>query len=517
MPTTTNIKAVIYARFSSSAQREESIDTQVRVCTAYANEHDMTVVKVYADHAKSGRTANRPEFQKMIRDSEKHSFSAVILYTVDRFARNRLDAALYKSRLKANGVRVFYAAQQISDDPEGIMMEALMEGYAEYYSASLSRSVRAGVQQNTLNGISSSRTPFGYSKGPDRHYVINEREAEAVRIAYDRYANGDRVCDIIDDLNRRGFRRRNGEKFVENSFNRILENPNYLGELHVKDQIIKNSHPAIISQELYDRVQERKKVVRMRKAAYKADELYLLSGKVYCECGAPLIGESGRGRSGKYYYYKCSAKKRNPASCNSHGYRKNALERVILDAVAQYVLTDENIEKIAEKAIKLIEKEKSENIERQRITETLNDVTTRLNNLMKSLEGVLAGSKALEERINQLEKEKAELEQELMLIDYDEVILSKEHIIFYLSQYKNKKVDSAEYDRFLAEGILDRVYINNDSVTIIVNLSNDNTLRINGSDFEQMVHLSLQNPKQVYVSIRFRKVIITLKIPTGGR
>ena len=143
-------KAVIYARYSSHNQREESIEGQIRECQDFAARNDMTIVGEYIDRAVSGKTDNRADFQRMIRDSERGRFQVVLVYAIDRFARNRYDSAIYKAKLKKNGVKVFYAKQYIPDTPEGIILESVMEGYAEYYSQNLSIHVKRGMKENAL-------------------------------------------------------------------------------------------------------------------------------------------------------------------------------------------------------------------------------------------------------------------------------------------------------------------------------------------------------------------------------
>ena len=137
--------AVIYARYSSDNQREESIEGQIRECTAYAEKNGITIVKHYIDRAISAKTDNRPEFQQMIKDSDKKLFDIVLVWKLDRFARNRYDSARYKTQLKKNGVKLMSATEIISEGPEGIILESVLEGYAEYYSADLAEKVvRAG-------------------------------------------------------------------------------------------------------------------------------------------------------------------------------------------------------------------------------------------------------------------------------------------------------------------------------------------------------------------------------------
>lgn len=123
------MKAVIYARYSSDNQREESIEGQLRECMEYANYNDIQVMGNYIDRALSAKTDHRPEFQRMIKDSYKHAFDCIIVWKLDRFARNRYDSAHYKNILKKNGVKVVSAKEHIGEGSEGIILEAMLEGF----------------------------------------------------------------------------------------------------------------------------------------------------------------------------------------------------------------------------------------------------------------------------------------------------------------------------------------------------------------------------------------------------
>ena len=163
--------AVIYARYSSDNQREESIEGQIRECTAYAEKNGFTVVKHYIDRAVSAKTDNRPQFQQMIKDSERGIFDVIIVWKLDRFARNRYDSARYKTQLKRNGVKLVSATEVISAGPESIILESVLEGYAEYYSADLSEKVVRGMTENALKGkFTGDAIPFGYTINADRRF-----------------------------------------------------------------------------------------------------------------------------------------------------------------------------------------------------------------------------------------------------------------------------------------------------------------------------------------------------------
>ena len=175
------MKAVIYARYSSDSQREESIEGQLRECTAFAEKNGITVLRHYIDRAYSAKTDNRPEFQNMIKDSGKRLFDIVIVWKLDRFARNRYDSARYKATLKKNGVKVVSATEIISEGAEGIILESVLEGYAEYYSADLSEKVVRGMTDNALKcKFNGGTMPIGYVIDAEQHFRIDPLTAPFV-------------------------------------------------------------------------------------------------------------------------------------------------------------------------------------------------------------------------------------------------------------------------------------------------------------------------------------------------
>ena len=424
-------RAVIYARFSSSAQREESIDTQIRECTAYANSHDMIVVGTYEDRAKSGRTSNRPGFQRMIRDSEKKTFDAVILYTIDRFARNRLDAATYRAKLKANGVTLYYAKQNMGEGVESILLESVMEGYAEYYSASLSRSVKAGMEENALHAKSNGATaPLGYKVGKDRTYEVDPVEAEIVKLIFQLYANGYSAEGVARVLNERGYRTRAGRMFSRRSFTKILKNEKYTGVYIYDGHRIDGGMPAIVPQDLFDKVQSRRREVHLVKARYKAKEIYLLTPKLFCaHCGQPMYGESGTGKSGQVYtYYKCKTRK-NGGECSKRNERKADLENFVVDLVVQNIFTDEMIEHIADRTIALIDKGIQEDPEIIATKSRIEELRRFISNGWRAVDAGLDSTGYIN-HIHENEAELGHLEAHLRQLTLAHPPLTKEMIIY---------------------------------------------------------------------------------------
>lgn len=198
--------AVIYARFSSHGQTEQSIEGQLRECYEYAKQNDLIILHEYIDRALSGTNDKRPEFQQMIEDSKKRDFNYVLVYQLDRFARNRYDSATYKAKLKKNNVRVISAKENITTDASGVLMESVLEGMAEYYSAELSQKVKRGIYESLLKGnYIGGYILYGYDV-VNKKYVINETESKIVRQIFDDYANGIKTTQIVENLNNKGLK-----------------------------------------------------------------------------------------------------------------------------------------------------------------------------------------------------------------------------------------------------------------------------------------------------------------------
>lgn len=246
--------AVIYARYSSEKQTENSIDGQLRECKKYCDFHGYNIINEYIDRAASGTTDNRPEFQRMIEDSAKQQFAYVIVYRFDRFARNRFDSAIYKKKLEQNGVRVLSVSENIGDGDEGIILESIYEAMDEAYSRRLSRITKRGMRETALKGLwTGGIVPLGY-KVENRRLVIESREAAAVRLIFERYVQGKTKKQIADELNAAGYRTKNGKPFTHSNFTTVMRNKMYYGNYNFED--VERACPAIVSKELFDQVQQ---------------------------------------------------------------------------------------------------------------------------------------------------------------------------------------------------------------------------------------------------------------------
>ena len=249
------MKAVIYARYSSDNQREESIEGQLRECTAYCQKNDITILRTYIDRAMSAKTDHRPDFQRMIRDSAKGLFDVIIVWKLDRFARNRYDSAHYKAQLRKYGVKVLSATENISDGPEGIILESMLEGMAEYYSAELSEKVIRGHTENALKSKYNGGTPtFGYVIDKDKYYQIDPHTAPVVLESYIRYDQGATMKEVMEYMAENGFTTIRGRKIDLNFIARMLKNRKYIGEYSYRHIVTPGGIPAIVPQDLFDRV-----------------------------------------------------------------------------------------------------------------------------------------------------------------------------------------------------------------------------------------------------------------------
>ena len=221
---------VIYCRYSSDSQTEQSIEGQLRVCNEYAKSNDIVILDTYIDRAMTGTNDNRPDFQRMIKDSAKKSFDVVLVYKFDRFSRNKYETAIHKKTLKDNGVKVISAMEYIPDSPEAIILESMLEGYAEYYSAELSQKVKRGMRETRSKGnFTGGFIIYGY-KVENHKVVIDEEKAETVKYIFEQYAIGVYVKDIIKALTSKGIYNR-GKPFARNTVYNILKNEKYFDNI----------------------------------------------------------------------------------------------------------------------------------------------------------------------------------------------------------------------------------------------------------------------------------------------
>ncbi len=486
-------KAVIYARYSSHSQREESIEGQLRKCYEFAEKNELTVVGEYVDRAISGKTDNRADFQRMIKDSEKGLFSVVIMYTLDRFARNRYDSAIYKAKLKKNGVKIFYTEQSITDEPEGIILESLLEGMAEYYSENLSRGVKRGMKENALKCmITGGYMPLGYRKTADKKYEIDPRTAPIVKEIFELYVNGKSQRQIVDILNEKGYRTAIGKPFRVGSMTSILTNKKYIGIYEFDDVVIENGVPSIVSKETFYRVQSMLKHNKRSSGRMKGPMQYLLTGKLFCgKCGSQMVGESGTSKNGTIHnYYTCVDRKRKK-TCDKRNERKEILEKAVVTTTIENILRPETIEYIAEKIVEITEREFNDKSRVEALNAQLKETQLSISNLLKLVEkGITTDD--ISSRLMELSSEKSDLQKQIYVEEIKKTSITKESIIYWLTNFiKDGSVDEEDYQQRIIDTLVNRVYVfdNDDGsrkLVITYNTSAKNSSTITLKDAESL-------------------------------
>ena len=198
--------AVIYARYSSDSQTEQSIDGQLRVCEEYAKKNNILIVQTYIDRAMTGTNDKRPDFQQMLKDSYKKQWDYVLVYKLDRFSRNKYESVVHKKTLKENGVKLISAMENIPDSPEGIILESLLEGMNQYYSAELAQKIKRGMHETRLKGLfQGGALAYGY-KVEERKIIIDLESANVVKYIFEQYDLGMYASDIVNELNSKGIK-----------------------------------------------------------------------------------------------------------------------------------------------------------------------------------------------------------------------------------------------------------------------------------------------------------------------
>ena len=476
-------KAVIYARYSSHSQRDESIDAQLRECHEYAIKNDYIILEEYCDRALTGKTDNRAAFQKMIKDAKNNKFNYVLVYKLDRFARNRYDSAMYKNMLKKHDIKVVSIKENISDSPEGIILESVLEGMAEYYSANLSQNIKRGMTENALQcKFNGSGCPLGYKITPDKHYEIDPVNAKVVKEIFEMYASGKQSSEIITYCNNMGYKTSKGQIFNKNSVARIIANEKYIGTYRHGDIVIENGIPAIIDKELFEKVQKMIKKNHSSRARAKADVEYLLSGKLFCgECNDSMTGISGTGKSGKkHYYYICNARKDH--ACDKASERKDWLEDLVVKTTVKKVLTDENIEQIATKAMELIEIEMADTSRLTYYENELKETRKKIKNIIDLMEQGIA-TPSTRDRLIELESYEKDVISNLEYEKMKKPSLTKEQIIYWLESFKRGDVKDFEYKRKIINALVHSVYVydkhdGGKRIVLNFNTSNNNTAEL---------------------------------------
>ena len=475
---------IIYARFSSQSQNEQSIEAQIRICSEFAENKGIKIVNVYADKAKTGTNDHRPAFQKMISDAATGAFRYIIVYMFDRFARNRRDSVMYKEMLKEKyGIKVISALEPISEDEGGEFYEMFLEWNAEKYSKRLSKRIRDGLDTSVANGtFCGGRVPYGYYLGIEqstanpnkqvKRVAIKQDEAEILKYVYEQYDKGYTKKEIADMLNKDGYRF-NGKLFSVRSFDKWLTNEKYTGEFKFGGRECNNMYPTIIEKGLFLRVQK-----RLNKNKYvlggqeTAKVPYLLTGKVFCgECGTEMLADKGTGRNGtSHSYYTC--KKKRKGECSKKRENKDNLEAYVTSCVVNFLKDKKNAEMAVDDVFAYYEKRTD--------TDNLKSITTRIANIQKEAEKLAdafidAKSQLLKNKIEtkmaeyeillgDLEAQKAQLELER---GYR---INKKDLLDFIEDLLKGDVNDKNYQKQIIDHLVSQVFVNDDDTVVYFNL-----------------------------------------------
>ncbi|MCQ2388075.1 MAG: recombinase family protein, partial [Clostridia bacterium] len=336
------------------------------------------------------------------------------------------------------------AMERVSEGAEGIILESVLEGYAEYYSVELAEKVNRGMKDNALKCMNNgSVTPMGYYVDDEQHLQIDEAKAPFVVEIFERFNKGDSMASIIRDMNARGvgvtMRAKKGKKARENPLNfniirRMLSNRKYIGEYKFKDVVVPNGVPAIVDKALFDKVQKKLDLNKKAPARHKAHVDYLLTTKLFCgKCKALMYGESGTGKNGTIHtYYKCIRSKKYH-DCDKKTVKKDWIENLVVNSVKEKIMDDALMEQLS---YRLYDLQMDESCLLNSLKEKLETTNSEIDNVMTAIKkGIILDTtkKALEE----LEERKKQLEIDIATEQIKSPILTQEQILFLLTKFRN--------------------------------------------------------------------------------
>lgn len=461
--------AFIYARRSSDRQNEESTAQQVAVCREMADRLGYTVIRVYADEAVSGKTDRRPEFQKMVRAIEAGKCNIVIAYKSNRIARNMLQALTYENKFEQCGVRLVYAKEEFGDNAAGRFALRNMMNLNQFYSENMSEDIKRCLyayaeECKVLNG----RIPLGYRKGEDgKYHLAQDGSVGTVQEIFTLYCAGIKSSAIVQALNSRGVKTALGKRFTVGTIESILKNEKYKGVYKYGDIRIPNGVPRIVSDEIWQKAQERLSEARRAPAKSWGYTDYLLTGKLFCgHCGASMIGDCGTGRNNAVYnYYVCyNIKKKGVRTCNKKRIRKELLEDIVINFTVQYALTDETINKVAEEAIKIQESDKF-TIEHRQHLQHLAEVQLKIRRIVDAiLEGIRTPT--MKEEMDALNEEQERLSQIIAEERCEKPAYTKEQLVKWMTSLRDRDKSTPQFRKQIIDIFVNSIYLYDDHFTI---------------------------------------------------
>ena len=455
---------VIYARYSSHNQKEESIEQQVEECMAFALANNIQIIEVYADKAISGKTDKRTNFQKMMRDAEKRKFSVVIAYKSNRIARNMLNALSYENKLETYGIRTFYAKEEFGNTAAGRFALRTMMNVNQFYSENMAEDIRRGLMDNAEACKVNGRLPFGY-KNVEGYYGLDEVSAPVVAEIFERFLNDETFASIALDLNRRGFKTSKGNAWNKGSFHRLLKNENYIGTYKYGGVVKEGGVPAIVSKEVFYAVQQKLTTKKNPQGRPRANADYLLTGKLKCgHCNSFMVGISGTGKHGELHYYYVCNDRRTGGSCKKQNVRRDWIERKVAELTKTIVLQDDVIEWIADNAMEF-QLQARRSVEITSMQDQLAEKKKAAKNILAAIEqGIITAT--TKDRLLELEGEIEALERSLTVARAMAKPIEKERIIYSMEKLRDGDIDDIAYRKTLINTFVKTVYLWDDKIRI---------------------------------------------------
>ena len=458
---------VIYARYSSHNQKEESIEQQVEECMEFATLNHIKIIQVYADKALSGKTDKRPQFQKMMRDAEKKHFTVVLAYKSNRIARNMLQALNYEDRLSRYGIETLYAKEEFGNTAAGRFALRTMMNVNQFYSENMAEDIRRGMRDNAENCKVNGALPLGYVKGEDGKYAIDPAEAAIVREIYEKVFEGVSFVDIANDLNARGIKTKQGNRWNKGSFHRMLSNDVYIGVYRHSGYVKENGVPPILEKGVFYAMQKHLDTKRNPRGRHRENCDYLLTGKLICgHCSSFMVGISGTSRTGaKHFYYTCNDR-RTSGNCKKENVKKDYIERAVAELTQRFILQDEVIEWIADSAMEVLAQSGSQ-AELAALEAELAENKKAVKNIMSAIEqGIFTTT--TKSRLLELESEISVLESSIALgkAAQENSTVEKERIIWSLELLRDGDVERKDYQKKLIETFVQKVVLWDDRIEI---------------------------------------------------
>ena len=471
----TGFTAAIYARYSSSVQNDASIEQQVAECQEYARQHGLMIVATFEDRAISGRSDNRPGFQKMLRAAERHEFQVLLAYKSNRISRNMRNALVYEERLFQAGVKVVYCKEEFGDNATGRFMLRMMMNMNQFYSENMAEDIRRGMVDSAAKGKVVGVIPYGYKKGEDGRFAIDDQTAPVVQEIFRRFLNDESYADIARELNARSILTKRKQPWGKNSFHSILVNERYTGVYIYGEVRTEGGMPQIIERSVYEMAQKKLGEHKETRARHRDNEDYLLTGKLFCgHCLAPMVGLSGRGRWGNdYFYYACQTR-RIQKTCQKKNVRKDFIEEEVTRCVLESVLEDETVEWIADTIIEA-SKRRSAQSQLADYEKRLADTKKQIRNIVRAVEmGII--SDEFKERMAELEETKKELTGLIALEKAQIKHYDREDIIVYLESIRNGNPKDKKFQRKIIHDFVRAVYLFDDHFKLVVDFTGEHTV-----------------------------------------